>query len=100
MQIKDSKSPCYTCQNVKDQKHLTTHNGKDVEQRELSSTDGGSADMVIYIYIYPEKRYARPSYTIHGHIPKGSSTIQQGHLLNYVRGSFIHNRPKLEKKPN
>jgi hypothetical protein len=31
-----------------------------------------------------------------GHIPKRCSTIPQGHLLNYICSSFIHNSQKLE----
>lgn len=33
---------------------------------------------------------SRPSYIILGHIPKGFSTLPQGHLLNYVYCGFIH----------
>ena len=39
---------------------------------------------------------SRPSYTTPGHIPKRCPTIPQGHLLNYVHSSFIHNSQKLE----
>ena len=39
---------------------------------------------------------SRPSYTTSGQIPKGCSTILQGHLLNYVHSSFISNSQKLE----
>ena len=38
----------------------------------------------------------RPNYTIPGHIPKRCPTIPQGHMLQYVHSSFIHNSPKLE----
>ena len=39
---------------------------------------------------------SRPSYTIPGHIPKGSANLSQGHLLNYVLRSFICNSQKLK----
>ena len=39
---------------------------------------------------------ARPSNTTVGHIPKGSSAILKGNLLNYVHGSIIHNNQNLE----
>jgi hypothetical protein len=38
----------------------------------------------------------RPSNTTSRHIPKGCTTIPQGHLLNCVHSSFIHNSQKLE----
>ena len=38
----------------------------------------------------------RPSCTTPRHIPKRYSTTPQGHLLNYVHSSFIHNIQKLE----
>jgi len=37
-----------------------------------------------------------PSYNTPGHIPKGCPTIPQGHVPNYVHGSFIRNGQKLE----
>ena len=39
---------------------------------------------------------SRPSYTSPEHIFKGHSILPQGHLLNYVHSSFIHNSQKLE----
>jgi hypothetical protein len=38
---------------------------------------------------------SRPNYTVPGHIPKGSSTILEGHLLISVHSHFVH-REKLE----
>jgi hypothetical protein len=39
---------------------------------------------------------SRTSHTTPGHIPKGCSILPQGHMLNYVCSSFIHNNQKLE----
>ena len=39
---------------------------------------------------------SKPSYTTLGHKLKGCSIIPQGHLLNYVQRSFIHNRQNLK----
>ena len=39
---------------------------------------------------------ARPSNTTLGYIPKGCSTILQGHLFNYVYSSIIYNSQNLE----
>ena len=38
---------------------------------------------------------SRPSNTTFGYIPKGYSIIPQGHVLNYVHSSIIHNSQNL-----
>jgi len=39
--------------------------------------------------------YLRPSYTTLSHKPKERPILQQGHLLNHVHCSFVHNNQKL-----
>lgn len=39
---------------------------------------------------------SRPIYTTPGHIPKGISNIQQGHLLDYIHSTFNCSSKKLE----
>lgn len=39
---------------------------------------------------------SRPNYTTPEHIRKGLSNLPQGHLLNYMHDSFIHNIQKLK----
>ena len=43
------------------------------------------------------KSTSRPSDTPLGHIPKGYSIMPQGHLLNNVHSSIMHNSQKVEK---
>lgn len=42
------------------------------------------------------KSTSRPSNTTVAHIPKGCSTIIQGHLINYIYRNFIYNSKNLE----
>jgi hypothetical protein len=89
----DSEIPSYTHQN-----QGTDHNGKDVEPGAHSSTTGGSANLGINLAISQKignRSTSRPSNTTLGHMSKGVA-IPQGHLLNYVHRSFIHNGQKLE----
>ena len=39
---------------------------------------------------------SRSTYTNLRHLPKEHSTLTQGHLLNYVHRSIIHNSQELE----
>ena len=42
------------------------------------------------------KSTSRPRNTTLGYIPKGYTVIPQGHLLNYIHSSIIHNSENLK----
>ncbi|KAL6075111.1 hypothetical protein STEG23_022550, partial [Scotinomys teguina] len=80
----------------------TAYVGEDVEQGEHSSAAGGSGNW----YSHFGNQYGGSSenwesaylktYTTLGHISKECSVIPQGHMLNYVHSSVIHNIQNLE----
>ncbi|KAL6041517.1 hypothetical protein STEG23_029405, partial [Scotinomys teguina] len=82
---------------------ITACVGVDVEQGEHFST----ADGIANLYSHFGNQYgsfsengiqssSRPSYTTLEHIPKECSIIRQGHMLNYIHSSIIHNNQNLE----
>jgi hypothetical protein len=99
-----SEIPSYTYQNVLRLKpQVTAYAGKDVGQREHSSIANGIANLFNYFgnqfcsfQKFGSSSTPRPSCTTPGHIAKRSPSIPQGHLLNYVQSSFIHNSLNLE----
>ena len=82
---------------------MTAHGWEDLKQGEHTYIAGMSANL----FNHCGNQYgsssgngnqftSRPSSITPGHIPKGHSTLPQGHLLNYFHNSFIHNNQKLE----
>lgn len=74
-----------------------------IGKREHSSIAGRRTNYTVILEIsvflsqeignYPA---SRPNYTTPEHIRKGLSNLPQGHLLNYMHDSFIHNIQKLK----
>ena len=65
----------------------------------LVGIQAGTAPLDVSVVISQKIRkqpFSRPSNTSFGDIPKGCSVVPQGHVLNYVHSSFIHNSQNLE----
>ena len=69
----------------------------------ISSINGWSTNLYTHFQInlvishkIGNRCIPRPSCTTSGHILNRSSTVLQGHLLNYAHSNFIHNSQKLE----
>ena len=101
----DSEIPSYICQKGSGQKHKwQLMLEEDVEQGDWTllhcwwnaCVDSHFSSHYGSFSKKWESMYARPSSIALGHIPKGCSIIPQGHLLNYVHSSIIHNNQNLE----
>ena len=82
---------------------MTVHVGEDVEKGEHFSNPGGSANMCSNfgkIMVTPQENQnesnTRSSISTPRNIPKRSTFMQQGHLLNDVHSSTVCNSQKLE----
>jgi hypothetical protein len=83
---------------------MAAHAGKDVEQGEYTLISGGCTKFYNnfgnqcrgFSKISVSDSTSRPCYNTPGSISQRYPTLPQGHLLNYVHSSFIHNSQILE----